>query len=163
MKLEIRSASDQDVPDLVDLTLRAFIPIFESFPKILGAEIYRRIWPDWRACQAGAVEAFCEAHEEHTVLVADVDGNAVGFVVYDLDDKTKTGTVQLIAVHPGYQNRGIGTGLSEAAAKEMSERGMTLAQVETGGDVSHAPARRAYEKAGYTGLPLVRYFKTLKD
>ena len=40
---------------------------------------------------------------------------------------------------------------------------MTLAQVETGGDVSHAPARRAYEKAGYTGLPLVRYFKTLKD
>lgn len=81
MKFEIRSASDQDLPDLVDLTLRVFIPIFESFPKILGAEICRRIWPDWRVCQAEAVKTFCEAREEHTVLVADVEGNAVGFVV----------------------------------------------------------------------------------
>jgi hypothetical protein len=40
---------------------------------------------------------------------------------------------------------------------------MRLARVETGGDPSHAPARRSYENAGYTGLPLVRYFKDLPE
>jgi hypothetical protein len=43
----------------------------------------------------------------------------------------------------------------------MREAGMKLAVVGTGGDPGHAPARRSYEKAGYTGLPLVRYYKDL--
>jgi hypothetical protein len=51
--------------------------------------------------------------------------------------------------------------LSLRALEEMKATGMELAVVETGGDESHAPARRSYEKAGYTGLPLVRYFKEL--
>jgi hypothetical protein len=38
---------------------------------------------------------------------------------------------------------------------------MTVAMVETGGDSGHAPARRDYEKAGYTLLPVARYFKAL--
>jgi len=38
---------------------------------------------------------------------------------------------------------------------------MKMAVVETGGDEGHAPARRAYEKVGYTDLPLVRYLKDL--
>ena len=33
--------------------------------------------------------------------------------------------------------------------------------VGTGGDPGHAPARRSYEKSGYTPLPLVRYYKDL--
>jgi hypothetical protein len=33
--------------------------------------------------------------------------------------------------------------------------------VETGGDPGHAPARRTYEKAGYTLMPIARYFKAL--
>jgi len=33
--------------------------------------------------------------------------------------------------------------------------------VETGGDPGHAPARRVYEKAGYTGFPVAGYFKAL--
>jgi len=43
----------------------------------------------------------------------------------------------------------------------MKAAGMKMAVAETGGDAGHAPARQAYEKAGYTGLPLVRYFKDL--
>lgn len=38
---------------------------------------------------------------------------------------------------------------------------MKLAIVGTGGDPGHAPARRSYEKAGYIGLPIVRYYKDL--
>ena len=33
--------------------------------------------------------------------------------------------------------------------------------VETGGDPGHAPAWRVYNKADFTALPVVRYFKAL--
>jgi len=67
----------------------------------------------------------------------------------------------LLAVHPEYQNSGIGTELNTFALQKMKEGGMKLAVVGTGGDPGHAPARRSYEKAGYTALPLVRYYKDL--
>jgi hypothetical protein len=43
----------------------------------------------------------------------------------------------------------------------MRSAGMRLAMIGTGGDPGHAPARRTYEKAGYTPLPAVNYFKAL--
>ena len=67
----------------------------------------------------------------------------------------------MLAVHPEYQNHGFGTELNIFALQKMKESGMKLAEVGTGGDEGHAPARRSYEKAGYTGLPLVRYYKAL--
>ena len=38
---------------------------------------------------------------------------------------------------------------------------MDIAVVETGGDPGHAPARAAYEAAGFTPLPIARYFRLL--
>ena len=38
---------------------------------------------------------------------------------------------------------------------------MDIAVVETGGDPGHAPARAAYESAGFTVLPIARYFRLL--
>lgn len=38
---------------------------------------------------------------------------------------------------------------------------MAVAMVETGGDEGHAPPRELYEQAGFTQLPLARYFKKL--
>jgi hypothetical protein len=46
------------------------------------------------------------------------------------------------------------------ALDKMKAAGVKLAVVGTG-DEGHAPARRAYEKVGYTGLPTVRYYKAL--
>jgi hypothetical protein len=37
----------------------------------------------------------------------------------------------------------------EFAIAQMKEAGMRVATVGTGGDPSHAPARRAYEKVGF--------------
>jgi ribosomal protein S18 acetylase RimI-like enzyme len=107
------------------------------------------------------VEKICKDSENNMVWVADLDGTIAGFIAYDLNTKEKTGEVQLLAVHPEYQNRGIGTELNNFALRKMQESGMKLAVVGTGGDPGHAPARRSYEKAGYTGLPLVRYYKDL--
>jgi hypothetical protein len=63
------------------------------------------------------------------------------------------------AVHPEHQNHE--SVIKHVCASKMKESGMKLAVVATGGDESHAPARKSYEKAGYTGLPPVRYYKDL--
>jgi ribosomal protein S18 acetylase RimI-like enzyme len=158
--MQIRAFIDADLEAIVQLSLAAWVPVFASFRQVLGPRIYPLIWPDWRKSQAEAVEKVCKDEKTHT-LVAEVDGEVVGFLVYVLREQDKAGEVWLLAVEPGYQNQGIGTELNAAALREMRAAGMSLAEVETGGDGGHAPARRCYEKAGYKAMPLVRYFKEL--
>jgi GNAT superfamily N-acetyltransferase len=65
-------------------------------------------------------------------------------------------------VHPEHANRGIRVALYGLALARMKELGAALATVATGGDPSHAPARRAYEKAGFgPALPSVHLYKLL--
>lgn len=159
MNLRIRPFKKNDLNDLVQLTLLAFEPIFTSFEQILGPKIYPIIYPDWRKRQVEGVEKL-STNEKINLWVAQADGKVIGFIAYELYED-KTGEVQLLAIHPEHQNHGIGTALNTFALQKMKEGGMKLAVVATGGDESHAPARKSYEKAGYTPLPLVRYYKDL--
>jgi len=161
MNINTRPLCDNDVDDVVQLSLLAWDPVFESLRQVLGRNIYSAIWPDWRTSQREGIEGICKDGEGTHTWVAELDGTVVGFLSYKLNDDDKTGEVLLLAVHPEYQNLGIGTELNKLALKKMKECGMQMAKVETGGDPGHAPARRCYEKAGYTALPLVRYFKKL--
>ena len=160
MNFQIRPFNKSDINDLVRLSLLAFEPVFLSFEKILGPKIYPIIYPDWRKSQKEAVEKVFN-NEKITLWVAEVDGNVAGYVAYELYDDDKSGEVQLLAVHPDHQNHGIGTELNTLVLQKMKESGIKMAVVATGGDESHAPARKSYEKAGYTALPLVRYYKDL--
>ena len=76
--------------------------------------------------------------------------SVVGFVSLKLNRETRVGEIGLNAVHPDHAGAGIGTAMYELAIARMKEAGMRVATVGTGGDPSHAPARRAYEKAGFT-------------
>jgi len=67
----------------------------------------------------------------------------------------------MLAVDPAYQRQGAGAALTEAATSWLRASGMRVAMVETGGDPGHAPARRVYQRAGSTALPVARYFKAL--
>ncbi len=156
---QIRLFVEGDLGEIVELSLLAWEPAFESMEKVLRPRIFHLIWPDWKKSQAEGVEGACRATDKYKTLVAELDGRVVGFIAYEL--KGETGEVVLLAVHPEFQKRGIATQLNEAALDAMKAVGAKLAIVETGGDDGHAPARRAYEKAGYTGLPIVRYFKDL--
>lgn len=161
MSVQIRQGSDEDIEGLVPLSLLAWEPVFDSFRQVLGPAIYTIIYPDWHRIQSDVVRTYCKAREDRVLLIAEMDGVLAGFLSYELNHKDKTSEVQLLAVHPQYQNQGIGTELNNVALKQMKEQGMKLAVVGTGGDPGHAPARRSYEKAGYTPLPLVRYYQDL--
>ena len=159
MNAQIRPFKSSDINDLITLTLLAFEPVFISFEKILGPCIYPIIYPDWRKRQKEGVE-YLSTNTKINLWVAEVDGIVIGYIAYELYDD-QTGEVQLLAVHPDYQNRGIGTQLNNLAFQKMKAGRAKLAIVSTGGDESHAPARRSYDKSGYTALPLVKYYKDL--
>src|SRR3712207_871653 len=136
MNTLIRRLGDDEIEELVRLSLLAWAPVFSSFEQVLGSEIYLRIYPDWRAQQAEVVEKICKDCK-NTVYVAEADGAIAGFIVYDLNIDDKVGEVQLLAVHPEHQNGGIGTELNNFVLAKMQESGMKLAVVGTGGDPGH--------------------------
>jgi ribosomal protein S18 acetylase RimI-like enzyme len=157
----IRPYKQRDLDDLIDLSILAWEPAFASFDQVLGAELDALLHPDWEANQQDVVRQTVSESEEIETWVAEVKGKAVGFVSYQCDEESKRGEIVLLAVHPEYQELGIGTELNRLALFQLTIAGMELAIVETGGDESHAPARRSYEKAGFTLFPIARYFKVL--
>ena len=160
MALRIRRFHAEDAPSIVELSLRAWAPVFESIEQALGNEIFRRLHPDWRVSQQEAVERVC-ASEKAQVWVGEEDRVTAGFVALYLDPESTIGEIYMLAVDPGYQALGIGTSLTSFALDRIREAGKTVALVETGGDPGHAPARRTYEKADFRHVSVARYFKAL--
>ena len=161
MSLTIRPLASGDVEALTELAVLAWEPVFASFRHILGPAIFPLLYPDWKQHQRDEVIKVCAADSDMTVYIAEVEGVVAGFIAYEVNLAEKSGEVYLLAVHPDHQNVGIGTALNTFVLDEMQRRGVRLAVVATGGDPGHAPARRTYEKAGYTEIPLARYYKAL--
>jgi len=159
--IEIREFHEGDLETVVEFSLRAWSPVFASVRDVLGDDIFLRLHPDWKANQAEAVKSSC-TNDERDVFVAVANGRPVGFVAIALNAfHERMGVIDIIGVDPDYQRRGISLRLTEFATKHMRSCGMDIAVVETGGDPGHAPARRAYETAGFTLLPIARYFRLL--
>lgn len=165
MTLTIREVAETDIEAVLQIARDAWAPVWTSLQSILGPEIWQRLDQDHQRSQHAAIEAVCrdEGHETAVWVAEDTEAGTgpVGFVAYKLNFETKQGEIWFLAVRPDHQNRETGTALNLHALEQMRKAGMTMAIVETGGDPSHAPARRSYEKAGFTGLPIVRYFKAL--
>ncbi|MDL5158293.1 GNAT family N-acetyltransferase [Actinomycetospora termitidis] len=159
MPLTIRPFADGDLDTLVALSLRAFAPVHASLEQVLGdTGGYRQMHPDWRAGQRETVETVCR---EHPTWVAEVDGTLAGYVSAQLDREPGLGEIVIIAVDPAHQGQDVGSALTSHALTWLTDHGMTVAMVETGGDPGHAPARRLYESEGFVLLPIARYFRRL--
>ena len=160
MPLQLRPVEARDVEAVVALALRAWAPVHASMAAVLGERLNARIYPDWAAEQEAGVRAACtDPGVEVTVAV---DGTEVlGFVAVVVSLADGSGEIDMIAVDPAAQRTGVGRALTEHTVDRLRTAGCTLAVVATGGDPGHAPARALYEAAGFTGLPLVRYYRTL--
>jgi ribosomal protein S18 acetylase RimI-like enzyme len=154
----IRPFTRADADRIVELSLAAWPPVFSSFRDVLGEDLYDRVHPDWRSAQAASVR---DALERNDTWVSTTDGDITGFVNVVFDQRERSGEIYMIAVDPAHQRLGIASLLTDHALDEMRARQLDLAIVATGGDPGHAPARRTYERAGFTGCPQVWYAKLL--
>ena len=128
----------------------AFAPVFASFRSILGDDIYALAQAREDEAQGELLVSLLAPESGWEVYAAEMAGTVVGFVAIQLNHETHVGEIGLNAVHPDHAGKGIGTAMYDFAIARMKEAGMRVATVATGGDPSHAPARRAYEKAGFT-------------
>lgn len=156
LAFKIRPVRTEDAARLQAIGRAAFAPVFASFRAILGDELYELAQARQEAGQRDFLASMLTPESGWAVYVAEVAGEVVGFVSVQLDHETKVGELGLNAVDPAHGGQGIGTAMYTFALACMQEAGMKVATVSTGGDPSHAPARRAYQKAGFTmGIPSV--------
>jgi GNAT superfamily N-acetyltransferase len=148
---------------LVDLSVTAWKPIYDQYRRTTGEDLFLTLYPDWRENKAGHIRRALEVAHDPGLAVAECDGQVVGFVTWYLDVGRKgIGEIGNNAVRPDQQGKGIASRLYELAMDEMRAAGMRYAKVGTGLDPAHAPARRAYEKAGFDiAIPSVEYYRTL--
>ena len=152
----IRAANAGDATRLEEVRRVAFAPVFASFRSILGNDIYNLAQAREDEAQAGYLASLFAADSKWEVYAAERAGIVVGFVSVWLNLDTAIGEIGLNAVHPDWAGEGIGTEMYRFAIERMRQGGMRVATVSTGGDPSHAPARRAYEKAGFNvGIPSI--------
>lgn len=151
MNIEItfRLANTNDLSLMEDIRQKAFKPIFGSFRNILGDEIYRLAQEPEDNKQSELLSSMLLPGSVWQLFVAELSGKIIGFVSIQLNSESKVGEIGLNAIHPDHSGKGIGTRMYEFAINKMKQSGMQVATVATGGDVSHAPARRAYEKCGF--------------
>lgn len=159
--MPIEPYQSQHLDTVIQLSLKAWAPVFDSLQNVMNPAVYRAFYANgWRASQAKAVAEACTSAEAKVWVAVEAE-STVGFVAAKLHEEDSMGEIYMVAVDPDWQGRGIGSALIDHALDWMKTSGMAIAMVETGGDPGHAPARYAYEKAGFELLPIARYFKSL--
>jgi ribosomal protein S18 acetylase RimI-like enzyme len=162
LNLHIRPFEAADLETLQQIRALAFAPVFRSFRDIVGEPVAELAFARADAEQAELLASLCDSQSPQQVYVGVIDNEIVGFVSFSLDAEKRIGEIGLNAVHPAHARRGIGTELYNFAIDQMRRSGMLLATVGVGGDSSHVPARRAYEKAGFgPSLPSLWMYRVL--
>ena len=145
-KATIRQAVEADRETLVELIVRGFADVTvnrwrEERYGVIGG----RTWDEWKADDMRTIDIT-------SVVIAEIDGRAVGFATFHVNEKTRIGTVGNNAVLPEFRGRGIGGQLDVRVLELIAEAGMEFAQVSTGLEDCYEPARRMYERQGFKPL-----------
>lgn len=158
----IREHRSEDTPSLLEIAVAAWESIFSCYRETMGEDLFGAVFPDWQEDKKRQVEEACGGQRGSMVYVAERNGEVVGFVTFYPNPVPGVYEMGNNAVRPDFQGRGIGQMMYERVFEKLRELGVHSVKVLTGGDPSHAPARRAYEKAGFkVQLPMVDYYRRL--
>ncbi len=146
---------------VLDLSLRAWDPVFRQLEPAVPAFVYRSFYPQgWRRRQYDDLATVLDTEPE-TCDVALSGSQAVGWICTRLHPEDSMGEVYVLAVDPDWQRQGIGQALMDHSLHRARSAGMRMVMVETGDDPGHAAARLSYERQGFERWPVARYFKDL--
>lgn len=99
------------------------------------------------------------AQSDVTAFVAEQEGRVVGYAAAQIRQDpslSEVGIVSYNAVHPDYRGQGIGTALINQVMNHLKEQGVRVLVVWT--LEKDEPARRVYERLGFTELTRFVYY-----
>ena len=144
----IRAYKPEDLPIIMDIGNRAWREIYRMFRETYGDELFSLLVPNEKTAKGEQIKAHCEKHPEW-VFICEEKGKIVGFITFTLDYEKRIGEIGNNARDPDCKLKGIGQQMYQAVFDYFRAHGMLYAKVGTGLDYAHAPARRAYERAGF--------------
>lgn len=158
-KPHIRPATEADAEAVAAIAVAEWEAIYQGYRAQLGDELFYRFFPDHRAQKEANIRANLASG---TMYVTEIAGEVAGFIHYVYDAKSRIGTISNNAVSGRFRGHGIGPRQYEFIFALLRERGAVGVRVTTGLDEGHAPARRAYEKAGFIAhTESITYYKEL--
>ena len=160
-KITIEPYSPNQRQALLDLSLRAWDPVFQKLRPDVDEFVFDNFYPEgWKARQILDIGTFLDENGERTVIVQ-FDGTLAAYAGIALHPEDNMGEIVVIAVDPAFQRNGIAQFLIAHCEDLIRKQGMAMVMIETGDDSGHKPAREPYEAQGYSRWPVARYFKEL--
>jgi len=144
----VRSCRADDLAWVMETADKAWRPINAAYRRAYGDELFAILVPDEHTRKGEEMRAICREHPE-SVFVCEENGRRVGFLTLLFDRGRAIGEIGNNAVDPDCGMKGIGQQMYRFALERFRAEGMRYAMVQTGLDEGHAPARRAYERAGF--------------
>jgi ribosomal protein S18 acetylase RimI-like enzyme len=139
--MPIRAATDDDIEDIRRIAERSWEL---DYPDILTRETIEAGFDEWYAPEGIAAEV---ASARSLVLVADRDGEVVGFVHAARSASTDEGYILRLYVDPDHRRENVGHELLERACVDLTDQGverinaMVLAEND--------PGNSFYERFGF--------------
>jgi ribosomal protein S18 acetylase RimI-like enzyme len=159
----IRPADEKEAKRAGQIARAAWVPIHEVSIQIRGKAMHDVLCANWADEKEAAVVNHWKRTPEWFRVVEDTASReVVAFVTFRMDREKFLGLILNNAVAPEAQGKGLGTLMYSHVLDLFRSEGLRFASVGTGLDEGHAPARRAYEKAGFNiQQPTVTYYQYL--
>jgi GNAT superfamily N-acetyltransferase len=157
----MRPYRPEDLAWVMEAADKAWRRINASYRRAYGDELFAILVPNEHTRKGAEMRAACAA-EPALVYICEEGGRPVGFIHAVTDPERKIGTIGNNAVDPDCGLKGIGQQMYRFVLDMFRAKGMLYAHVATGLDDGHAPARRAYERAGFDiSISSISYYMKL--
>lgn len=162
----LRTAREQDLQAVDDLTILCYTPIFESYVAMLGEACYQAVRHEphltWEQRKVAQVRGLYAEHPDWVWVLEGPEG-FFGFISFHLFPLQNYGHIDNNGVHPDYAGQGWGKFMYQWVLDYFRKQGLGYAHVDTGLDPVHIPARKAYESVGFDRqVPSVEYWQDLQ-
>lgn len=159
--MNMREYHKGDLEQVMNIANEAWRPIRQMSREALGDAVADILNPAGDSKSKGLqVKAQIESGQ-YGIAVCEHENMPVGFITWRIEGSR--GEICNNAALPGTGLKGIGQMMYRYVFEQFRKAGVKVAQVTTGLDWAHAPARRAYERAGFEKhLDSTTYYMELK-
>ena len=145
--MNMREYRCEDLDSVMAIANAAWQPIRKMSREALGGTICDLLNPAGDAKSKGLQVKDQIDSGQYSIAVCEQDGQIVGFITWRLEGSI--GEICNNAAQPDTGLKGIGQTMYSFVLEKFRQLGVKVAKVTTGLDWAYAPARRAYERAGF--------------